>query len=121
MLKNAGETESKGVEFSMRMAPLKGFEANVSYGYTHATFLTYMANKTTDYSGNFIPYVPEQTISASGSKTFHFKQGLIESMQINLSYRGTGKYYWTEKNTDYQAYYGLWDGEGHFYKRKFAI
>ena len=116
MLKNAGETESKGVEFSMRMAPLKGFEANVSYGYTHATFLTYMANKTTDYSGNFIPYVPEQTISASGSKTFHFKQGLIESMQINLSYRGTGKYYWTEKNTDYQAYYGLWDGKVTFTK-----
>ena len=116
MLKNAGETESKGLELSMRMAPVNGFEANVSYGYTKATFLTYMANKTTDYSGNFIPYVPEQTIAFSGSKTFLFKQSMIESMRIGLNYRGTGKYYWTEKNTDFQKYYGLLDGKITFTK-----
>ncbi|NEW81233.1 MAG: TonB-dependent receptor [Mariniphaga sp.] len=121
MLKNAGETESKGLEFSMRMAPVKGFEANVSYGYTNATFLTYMANKTTDYAGNFIPYVPKQTIAFSGSKTFQFKQSMIESMRISLNYRGTGKYYWSEKNTDYQDYYGLLDGKITFTKGDFQL
>jgi len=116
MLKNAGETESKGVEFSMRMSPVKGFEANVSYGYTRATFLKYMANATTDYSGNFLPYVPEQTIAFSGSKTIGFKYAWLESMRISLNYRGTGKYYWSEKNTDFQDYYGILDAKISFTK-----
>ena len=121
MLKNAGETESHGLEFSMRMAPVNGFEANISYGYTHATFLAYMANATTNYAGNFIPYVPNQTIALSGSKTFQFRQSVIESMRISLNYRGTGKYYWSEKNTDYQDYYGLIDGKITFTKGNFQL
>jgi outer membrane receptor protein involved in Fe transport len=111
MLKNAGATASRGAEFSMRMTPVNGYEFSMSYGYTHANFITYMANNTTDYSGNFIPYVPEQTIAASGGKTFTFKSKRIDSMRLNFSYRGTGKFYWSEKNSDYQDYYGLIDGK----------
>lgn len=116
MLKNAGETESKGVELSMRMTPINGFEAHVSYGYTRATFIKYMANDTTDYSGNYLPYVPEQTFALSASKTVEFKSGLIESMRVNLGYRGTGKHFWSEKNNTFQDYYGLLDGKISFTK-----
>ena len=121
MLKNAGQTESKGLELSVRMAPVKGFEANVSYGYTKATFIKYMANATTDYSGNYLPYIPSQTISASASKCIQLKKGLFDSMRFNLNYRGTGKLYWTEKNDTYQDYYGLLDGKVSFTKGNFQL
>lgn len=121
VLKNAGISESKGVEFSLKMAPVKGFEANINYGYTKATFIKYIFNSTTDYSGNFIPFVPEQTVSASGSKTFQFNHGLVESMRINLGYRGTGKHYWNEKNDTFQDYYGLLDGKISFTKGDFQL
>lgn len=121
MLKNAGETKSKGVEFSLRMTPVHGFEANISYGYTDATFFKYIVDETTEYTGNYLPYVPRQTLSASGSKIINLPKGWFNAMKINLSYRGTGKHYWSEKNDTYQNYYGLLDAKISFIKDNFQL
>ncbi len=112
MLKNAGKSESKGVEAAVKSAPVHGFEASVSYGYTHATFVHNVLNATTDYSGNFIPYVPRHTLSAQLNKSFEIRNSaVLDQVKLNLLYRATGKIYWNEANSHAQDNYGTTDAK----------
>lgn len=118
MLKNAGHSVSKGGELSLRTAPLKGFEFAVAYGYTHATFISYVVNSGTDYNGNYLPYVPRHTLSVQASRTFAIhNSGLIDNFRINTLYRGNGEIFWDEENTVNQPFYGLFDAKISFIKR----
>lgn len=110
MLKNAGHSVSKGFELTLKAIPLYGFENSLSYGYTHATFIDHVVNENTDYSGNFVPYVPRQTITVQTNKTYQLRESaFIETIRFNILYRGIGKTFWKEDNLHKQDYYGLAD------------
>lgn len=124
MLKNAGHTVSKGFEFSAKALPFADVEITLNYGYTYATFISNTLNKTTDYSGNFIPYIPRNTVAAQLQKTFRIsKPDFFEKIILAVSYKGTGEIYWNEANSLKQDFYGLLDGRISFVRKniKFDI
>ncbi|MDD4515011.1 TonB-dependent receptor [Massilibacteroides sp.] len=111
MLKNAGKSESKGVELSLHGRPFSGFQWQISYGYTHAKFKEYKRSETLDYSGNYLPMVPANTLNVSADYTISSLFDVLDRMTFSLSYTGTGDIYWTEVNTATQSWYGLLNGK----------
>ncbi len=122
MLKNAGHSASKGLEVTLRTMAGQGFEILLSYGYTHATFLSYTVDSLKNYDGNYLPYVPRNTMAVQLSKTISFKPAnWLEKMRINILYRGAGEIYWNEENSHKQDYYGLVEGKVSFSKKAFEF
>jgi outer membrane receptor protein involved in Fe transport len=118
MLKNAGQSESKGFEMGLNTAPIYGFELMSSYGYTYATFLENKLNETVDYSGNYIPYVPRHTVAAQLRKTFNIEQSnLLNKIIFSALYKGTGEIYWNEANTAKQDFYNTVDARISFIRK----
>jgi outer membrane receptor protein involved in Fe transport len=110
MLKNAGESVSKGFELSARANPFHNFDVVLAYGFTDARFVTHVVDSLNDYSDNYIPYVPRHTFSLQLSQVFDLPDnGLAEQINISALYRGVGKHYWNEQNTQFQDSYGLLD------------
>ena len=111
MLKNAGRSESKGLEFEFRGIPTTHTEAFVSVGYTDATFIDYTNGKEgenfEDYSGNRIPYIPKYTFNTGMSYRHHLDYDWLDKVKFHMDYRGVGKHYWQEQNISYQDFYGL--------------
>ena len=115
MLKNAGRSVSKGAELSLSSAVIYGFDFMLNYGYTHATFLSNVLNSTTDYSGNYIPYVPRHTVALQAKKAIDIEHSLIiKKIILSAVYKGTGEIYWDEKNSHKQGFYGLLDARVSF-------
>ena len=110
MLKNAGRSVSRGVEFSVTALLPLDTEVNISYGLTDAKFTSHTVNATTDYTGNKIPFVPASTFAGSVTRTFSFSDGFINSLSMGIDYRGTGRIYWNEANSSSQDYYGVTGG-----------
>ena len=118
MLKNAGKSRSRGVEASLLLTPIAGFDASLSYGYTDASFVRYIVNGKTDYSGNYIPYVPAHSLGIQVGKVFVLpSNSLLSSVRFGLTYRGAGKVYWTDSNSHAQSYYGVVDGRVSFIRK----
>ncbi len=110
VLKNAGRSVSKGGEITVKTIPFHGFSPVLSYGYTHATFTRHEIDEDTDHTGNFIPYVPRNTVTVQLNKAFRMKnESFIDSINLNLLYRGMGDIYWNEENSFKTDYYGLLD------------
>lgn len=110
MLKNAGHSESKGFELSTRASVVPNLEIGGAYGYTHATFVSHALNDSTNYDGNFIPYVPRHTFSMQVNKTFLFPDNQFADMlRVTAIYRALGKHYWNEANTHAESSYGIVD------------
>ena len=110
MLKNAGRSASKGFELSLKAIPVCGYEMALTYGYTHARFLSHIVDEETDHSGNMIPYVPRNTVTFSLGKTYYIEGStLLDHVRFNLQYRGIGKIYWNEENSHAQDYYNILD------------
>ncbi|NDV58904.1 TonB-dependent receptor [Bacteroides sp. 519] len=114
MTENAGTSRSYGVEAALRSQITNALMVNVNYGYTHATFRKYESNhkpngkvEAVDYSGNYVPFVPQHTFSANGQYTWRFGENkTISELTANLGYSGAGKIYWTEANDVTQSFYG---------------
>ncbi len=111
MTENAGSSRSYGIEAALRSQITSGLSLNLNYGYTHATFRKYEAkgdaDAVVDYSGNYVPYVPQHTFSANGQYTWRFGENkTIRELSANLGYTGAGKIYWTEDNDIAQSFYG---------------
>lgn len=118
MLKNAGHSVSKGVELSLNTASIQGFELMASYGYTDATFISNMLSSTADYSGNYIPYVPKNTVAAQLKKTVEINNSiLLNRIVMSLLYKGTGSIYWDDKNSHSQDFYNLLDARISFVRK----
>jgi iron complex outermembrane recepter protein len=110
MLKNAGHSVSKGAEFSARARLPYNFETMVSYGFTHATFISHVVNDNVDYSGNFIPYIPKHNFAIQLNKMIEFPENAVaDRMKITALYRGIGEHYWNERNSHAQSAYGIAD------------
>jgi len=110
MLKNAGHSVSKGFETSIRTQFIKNIDFMISYGYTHATFISNVVNATKNYNGKFVPFVPRHTLAVQSGKTFEMKNtSIIDKLKVNLLYRGAGEIFWSEENSHKQPFYGVLD------------
>lgn len=110
MLKNAGHSVSKGLEISVNTAKFYGFDFAFTYGYTNAKLLENRLNATTDYSNNYIPYVPGNTLATQVQKSVEIRHSeLLQRIIVSASYKGTGDIYWDDKNSHKQDYYGIVD------------
>ena len=108
---NAGKSQSYGMEislsgwFNMGHNPLR---LTANYGYTHATFTNSDAGisdgQVLDYDGNFLPFAPRHTFSASADYLFPIRAAI---MDVGVNTNGLGRTYWTEDNTSSQSYYQL--------------
>ncbi|MCD8178207.1 MAG: TonB-dependent receptor [Tannerellaceae bacterium] len=107
MLKNAGRSESKGIELSVQGNPLNGLMIQGAYGYTHAKFKDYQRSETLDYSDHYLPLVPRHTLSAGVDYTFSNLGSALDRMTFSVNYTGAGKIYWADDNVVTQPYYGL--------------
>ncbi len=109
MLKNAGHSISKGVEFELNMKPVHNLQIWLNTGYNDVRYLDYVKDEETDYSGNIIPYIPEYT----GNLGFSYKTDLggsfFKSVFFVADYKQVGKFYWNDANTAYQDAYGLFN------------
>ena len=122
MLKNAGHSVSKGIEFSLKSAPWKGFEYMLSYGYTDARFVSYSFSESINYNNNYLPYVPRNTVALQASKTINIRNSKVaDKIRISALYRGAGKIYWEEENFNRQTYYSLVDAKISFMRKFLQI
>lgn len=109
MMTNAGESRSIGAEFSGR-ATFGDLNLNVAYGYTNAKFVIYDDNES-DYSGNYIPYSPTQTISANIDYGFELNSRWADRVIVAANTSGAGRIYWNESNSLSQPLYMLLGSE----------
>jgi outer membrane receptor protein involved in Fe transport len=124
MIKNAGESQSKGIELEADIHPFRCFRIVMSYGYTESKFTEYreQIDETliADYSGKHVPFAPEQTVSLTANYTFNFKDSFIDRFLIGGRYFGAGRIYWTEANDVSQKFYSLLSGRISLEKGNFA-
>lgn len=111
---NAGRGQSTGAELGLRGSLLdKRMDWFASYGYTHATFKRYETQTATEgqaginYNGNYVPFVPQHTMSAGIEFTQPLKNRIVKSFFIGLNTTGAGPLYWTEDNLYKQDFYAL--------------
>lgn len=106
---NAGHSQSCGAELSFDSFWLqRRLRLSGSYGYTHATFKKYDDGTGRDYTGNYVPFVPQNTFGASADYTIPFKGEsafALRSIVLGAGVNGAGKVYWTEKNDVSQNFY----------------
>ena len=127
---NAGKSRSYGLEATLRAGITNGLSVHANYGYTHATFRDYETNEkvngqleTLDYTGNYVPFVPQHTLSVGGQYIWRMSNRCtwLDRIQFNLNYNAAGRIYWTESNSASQSFYGTMDGRISFEKSKGAI
>lgn len=103
---NAGRSRSYGTEITVRYAPSARLTVWTSYGYTHATFTKHDAGKGKDYTGNRVPFIPQNTLSAGTDYTVWIpKRGVLKSLTAGADIKACGRIYWTENNDASQPLY----------------
>ncbi|MDD2512574.1 MAG: TonB-dependent receptor [Proteiniphilum sp.] len=132
-VQNAGQSESKGFELSLKYVPLQNLSLYADYGFADARFVDYEAAEDVDYSGNHVPFAPRHTLSLGASYVHHFgNRSLIDRLVTNIQYSGVGRIYWTESNKTtpqdgdegvalYQPFYGLVNGSVAAEKGAFSL
>ena len=114
IMTNAGKSHSLGAELSLRGRLVdNSLDWAVTYGLTSAKFDEYKAVfygyeddyekyyvLTHDYDGNYVPFVPQHTLSAMAD--YH-----IGKLTIGANVSGQGKIWWDEANTFAQKFYAL--------------
>jgi outer membrane receptor protein involved in Fe transport len=111
MLKNAGQSLSKGFEAEIIAKPFNHFTFYTSYGYTNAKFVEYQRTAEVNYKGNYIPYAPGNTVQIGADYALIVKKYRLEKIVFFANYQGQGNIYWTEDNLASQDYYGLLSGK----------
>ena len=125
MMSNAGKSRSRGVEVAatwdalslMSMSHLR-FTAN--YGYTHAQFEEFN-DGVNDYSGNYLPYAPQHTISLGATYDWWIGGRVLDEIVLSASWQGAGKIYWNEANTLHQNFYSLLNASVELRKGDFSL
>ncbi len=119
MMTNAGHSRSYGAEFSGR-ASLGNLRINAAYGYTNAKFITYDDNEQ-DYAGNYVPYAPQHTLSASADYSIGVNGRLLDAITFNVNTNGAGTIYWNEENSLSQPLYALLGSEVRFGGERYTL
>ncbi|MBN2237602.1 MAG: TonB-dependent receptor, partial [Bacteroidales bacterium] len=117
-LDNAGQSESKGLELEMRFLVNKDLTIWGSYGYNKAKFLEYQRDANTDYSDNYIPYIPAYTLNFGTNYTVNFNGKTLRNSTLTINYQHVGKLYWNDANSAYQENYGILNGRLNFHTKK---
>lgn len=123
---NAGKSDSKGFELSVKYVPMDNLSLFAEYGFADARFVKYdtkvevvengeRKTKPESYAGNHVPFAPRHTLSLGVSYIHHLPYGsFIDRLIGNVQYQGVGKIYWTESNQHsagtedlYQPFYGI--------------
>ncbi|MDR1673527.1 MAG: TonB-dependent receptor [Bacteroidales bacterium] len=105
ILKNAGKARSYGIEAGLNAKIAETFSLSLNYGFTRATFGNYhSADK--DYTGNVIPFAPQNTLSLNAQYRRSFSGKWIDHLSVRTHYNAAGRIYWTEANEVYQNFYG---------------
>lgn len=97
MMANVGRSRSIGAELSAKY-DYNGLSMTCSYGYTDARFSQYNDGNN-DYSGNHIPYSPQQTANFRASYTFDLQGDTIRDINIGTDFIATGNIWWDESNS----------------------
>ncbi|MDR0896149.1 MAG: TonB-dependent receptor [Prevotellaceae bacterium] len=105
--RNAGHSESKGVEVSLQYQPVDNLNIGVNYGYTYARFLHYRRDEQTDYSHHLIPMVPRRTLAVSASYSVLRPCRAIDRITLSGLLSAAGDIYWAEDNDVKQPFYAL--------------
>lgn len=84
IMTNAGKSRSFGAELALKIVPIKNLEINTSYGYTNAKFTEYDNGKG-DYSGNFVPYAPQNTLFAGVTYTLPVNKSWLRNIQFDVN------------------------------------
>ncbi len=106
MMVNAGRSHSYGAELTALWRPNEHWALTANYGYTHAKFTNYDAGDGTDYTGNYIPFVPQHTLNIDASHTWTVSEtGCLRNITLGADYRMAGQIYWTESNNAKQDLY----------------
>ncbi len=116
---NAGKSYSCGAEATLRG---QAFDDHlnwaVSYGFTHAKFKEYMDSTTVttngaqqivpvDYSGKYVPFVPQHTLAAMADYRIDLGSDILRSVTVGVNFSAQGKTYWDSANTYSQKFYPL--------------
>lgn len=109
--RNAGHSDSKGVELGLTVRPVQPLTLRMSYGYTYARFLNYKKSATVDYTGKMLPLVPRQTLSFRGAYTILPSCKTVDRIVLSAGVNGMGKIYWNEDNAVSQSFYALLDAK----------
>ncbi len=116
---NAGKSNSKGVELSLRYNPTDNFTLFSEYGLADARFRDYVIKggagvdadgnpKDLDYTGNAIPFAPRHTLTVGATYRHKLKRhAWLDHINLNVRHTAVGKIYWTEDNDAWQSFYGL--------------
>ena len=117
---NAGQSESKGFEVSLKYVPYDNLSFFAEYGLADARFVKYETEEVIgqdtvrSFAGNQVPFAPKHTLSVGASYVHHLPYGsFIDRVVGNIQYAGVGRIYWTESNENvhgeelYQPFYGL--------------
>ncbi|MDR0823719.1 MAG: TonB-dependent receptor [Prevotella sp.] len=121
LLRNAGKSESKGVEISAQVNPFRNFNLQLSYGYTHAKYKDYKENEKINYDGNYLAMVPQNTVALAANYTINTHQAWLDRIVLNGQYTGVGKLYWNDKNDVEQPFYGLFSGKVSFVRKQVSL
>lgn len=121
MMANAGKTRSVGAELTISYTPAPRWKFDMAYGYTHATF-RHFKDAYGDYSGNRVPYAPENTLFLSGSYRLPVTNcSWLDAVSFNLNCRGIGSIYWDEENEYRQPFYAELGASVRLEHRKFSL
>ncbi len=112
---NAGKSYSCGVEATLRGSAFDDhLNWVISYGYTRAKFKEYMDSvsvdgKTSpiDYSGKYVPFVPQHTLAANADYRFDVDSPVLHSLTVGVNMNAQGKTYWDSANSYDQRFYLL--------------
>lgn len=112
---NAGKSYSCGLEATLRGSAFDNrLQWGVSYGYTRAKFKDYIDSvklgtliEPIDYSGNYVPFVPQHTLSANADYRFDIRNSVLRSVTVGANVSAQGKTYWNTENTYSQKMYAV--------------
>lgn len=116
---NVGHSRSLGVETQLNYS-YKDLKINASYGYTNAKFIKY-EDGLNDYSGNYIPYSPENTLYLRAEYRFAMNHRSLRGISVAADLNEIGRIRWNEDNTLSQSSYGLLGSDIIFDFAKFNI
>ncbi len=105
LMSNAGRTRSFGAELSFGYR-VGNLHLTGSHGYTNARFLAYNDGNE-DYSGNYVPYAPQNTLSVQAQYTIDLGRTEAGRLIFGVGTQGTGRIWWNETNTLSQPFYAL--------------
>jgi len=113
LLKNAGSAVSAGFDIGLSAFLVDHLSLSANYGFARAVFKNYKTGETgdageIDFSGNYIPFAPQNTFSLSAAYNRSLRNSrIINRFNLQAQYNGAGKIFWTEANDVYQNFYGL--------------